>query len=161
MTTRPPLPEPPAAYQYLFDSYYGEVWRDDSANWNGSKPKATRTLHTAEQVHAYADACVKAETAALRDRIQKMSETMIGMDAYEAGLAEAQAYLMTENKALREQLTLAETVRASQVAGLVEGSEHLRERVAVLEDALRDIAGTTDGTDCNNIANAVLYEEKT
>jgi len=45
--------------------------------------------------------------------------------------------LQRERDALREQLTLAESVRAAQVAGLTEGMERLRERVAVLEVALR------------------------
>lgn len=40
---------------------------------------------------------------------------------------------------LREQLALAESVRAAQVAGLTEGAEKLRERVRVLECALRDM----------------------
>ncbi len=51
-----PLPEHGAAYQYLFDSYYGKVWRNDSANWNGSKPIETRLLYTADQLRAYGDA---------------------------------------------------------------------------------------------------------
>ncbi len=39
--------------------------------------------------------------------------------------------------ALREQLALADSVRAAQVAGLTEGAEKLRERVKALEDALQ------------------------
>lgn len=68
--TRPPLPEPPAAYQYLFNSYYGQVWRNDSASWNGSNPVASRTLHTADQMHAYADTC----TAELRELIKVLEQ---------------------------------------------------------------------------------------
>ena len=49
----------------------------------------------------------------------------------------AAAVSAAENARLREQLALAESVRAAQVAGLVEGAEKLRERVKVLEDALR------------------------
>lgn len=70
--TRPPLPEPPAAYQYLFNSYYGQVWRNDSASWNGSNPVASRTLHTADQMHAYADTC----TAELRERIKVLEDAL-------------------------------------------------------------------------------------
>ena len=51
-----PLPEHGAAYQYLFHSYYGQVWRNDSANWNGSEPIETRLLYTADQLRAYGDA---------------------------------------------------------------------------------------------------------
>jgi len=43
--------------------------------------------------------------------------------------------------ALREQLTLAETVRASQVAGLVEGAEKLREEVKRLTKIIDDAWG--------------------
>jgi uncharacterized protein YaaN involved in tellurite resistance len=42
-----------------------------------------------------------------------------------------------EVERLREQLALAESVRAAQVAGLTEGAERLRERVKALEDALQ------------------------
>jgi len=65
-----PLPEP-NAYQYLFESYYGPVWRNDSRDWNGSKPIKTRTLHSADQLHAR-DAqwrdIVAAEAAKERER---------------------------------------------------------------------------------------------
>ncbi len=43
--------------------------------------------------------------------------------------------------ALREQLALAETVRAAQVAGLVEGAEKLREEVARLTKIIDDAWG--------------------
>lgn len=36
-----------AAYQYLFDGYYGPVWRNDSGPWNGMQPKDIRPLYTA------------------------------------------------------------------------------------------------------------------
>ena len=71
-----PLPEP-NAYQYLFESYYGPVWRNDSRDWNGSKPIKTRTLHSADQLHAR-DAqwrdIVAAEVAKERERAAKVCE---------------------------------------------------------------------------------------
>ncbi len=54
--------------------------------------------YTADQMHAHAAAV----SADLQARLLKMSDTMKGMDAHEAGLAEAQAYLMAENARLRE-----------------------------------------------------------
>ena len=71
------LPEPPAAYQYLFDGYYGEMWRNDSASWNGNKPKASRTLHTADQMHAHAAAVSAADNAALRERVDTLTDLLI------------------------------------------------------------------------------------
>ena len=44
-------------------------------------------------------------------------------------------------ESLRERLTLAETVRASQVAGLVEGAEKLREEVKRLTKIIDDAWG--------------------
>ncbi len=44
-------------------------------------------------------------------------------------------------ESLREQLTLAETVRAAQVAGLVEGAEKLREEVKRLTKIIDDAWG--------------------
>jgi hypothetical protein len=38
--------EEPVAYQNLFDSYYGQVWREESGEWNGNKPIASRALFT-------------------------------------------------------------------------------------------------------------------
>lgn len=67
-----PLPEP-NAYQYLFESYYGPVWRNDSRDWNGSKPIKTRTLHSADQLRtrdAKWRAIVAAEVAKERERIR-------------------------------------------------------------------------------------------
>jgi hypothetical protein len=65
------------------------------------------------------------------DEIDKL---LILRDSYKADLLA----MRRERDALREQLTLAESVRTSQVAGLVEGAEKLRERVAELEqDAAR------------------------
>jgi len=43
--------------------------------------------------------------------------------------------------ALREQLALADSVRAAQVAGLVEGAEKLREEVARLTKIIDDAWG--------------------
>lgn len=65
-----PLPEPDA-YQYLFESYYGPVWRNDSRDWNGGKPIKTRTLHSADQLRtrdAKWRAIVAAEVAKERER---------------------------------------------------------------------------------------------
>ena len=67
-------------------------------------------------------------------------------------------------ESLREQLTLAETVRAGQVAGLVEGAEKLRERVAVLEDALTHISLCSQSSmsskeECGRVARAALKGE--
>lgn len=56
--------------------------------------------YTLNQLRAYSDA----ENAALRERLLKMSDTMKGMDAHEAGLAEAQAYLMARVKVLEDAL---------------------------------------------------------
>lgn len=69
--------------------------------------------------------------------------------------------LMDDKAALREQLTLAESVRASQVAGLVEAGDKLRERVAGLEDALTHISLCSQSSmsgkeECGRIARAAL-----
>ena len=66
-----PLPETCAEYQYLFNSYYGPVWRNDSRDWNGSKPIETRMLYTADQMRAYGDA-VRADE---RERIIAIIES--------------------------------------------------------------------------------------
>ena len=100
--TRLPLPDP-----------VGIVWSD-------CRPHHT---YSATQLRAYSDAeCaplmeeidalrqdgskLTAENAALRERLLKMSDTMKGMDAHEAGLAEAQAYLMERVKVLEDALHL-------------------------------------------------------
>ena len=49
--------------------------------------------------------------------------------------------LTAERDALREQLALAESVRAAQVAGLTEGAEKLREEVARLTKIIDDAWG--------------------
>jgi hypothetical protein len=54
----------------------------------------------------------------------------------QAKFGQVQHDLLSQIDALREQLALAESVRASQVAGLVEGAENLRERCAKMCDAL-------------------------
>jgi hypothetical protein len=60
--------------------------------------------------------------------------------------------LAAENARLREQLALAETVRASQVAGLTEGAEKLRE-------ALREVIESPSVWDHYSIARAALKGE--
>jgi hypothetical protein len=49
--------------------------------------------------------------------------------------------VVLERDALREQLTLAEAVRAAQVAGLTEGAEKLREEVKRLTKIIDDAWG--------------------
>jgi hypothetical protein len=51
------------------------------------------------------------------------------------------ADLSAENARLREQLALAETVRASQVAGLTDGLAKLREEVVRLTKIIDDAWG--------------------
>jgi hypothetical protein len=57
-----------------------------------------------DEVPAWSEPLVRAHAAAvsadLQARLLKMSDTMKAMDAHEAGLAEAQAYLMAENARL-------------------------------------------------------------
>jgi hypothetical protein len=64
-------------------------------------------------------------------------------DRDEAMIAEIDR-LTAERDALREQLTLAESVRAAQVAGLTEGAEKLRERVAALTKLVDASEGGVD-----------------
>lgn len=40
----------PVHYQYLFAGYGGDVWRDSDKSWNGQRPKAHRSLYTADQL---------------------------------------------------------------------------------------------------------------
>jgi hypothetical protein len=49
--------------------------------------------------------------------------------------------LLVQIDALREEVALAETVRVSQVAGLTEGTEKLREEVARLTKIIDDAWG--------------------
>jgi hypothetical protein len=78
------------------------------------------------------------------DEIDKLRVTVKMLQDDKAALRETQAKfgqvqhdLLSQIDALREQLALAESVRAAQVAGLTEGAEKLRERVKALEDALQ------------------------
>jgi hypothetical protein len=63
------------------------------------------------------------------DRLTAERDAAFAMSRCECGTDEACAELAK----LREQLALAESVRAAQVAGLTEGAERLRERVKALE----------------------------
>ena len=60
--------------------------------------------------------------------------------------------MQRERDALREQLALAESVRAAQVAGLTEGAEKLRE-------ALREVIESPSAWDHYSIARAALKGE--
>jgi hypothetical protein len=97
--------------------------------------------------------------ASLARVVERTSASQHAMTAIDAQRSEIDR-LTAERDALREQLTLAESVRAAQVAGLVEGFNVLRERVAVLEDALQryvnhDLLTGTRGK-MNEIARAAL-----
>lgn len=97
-----PLPEPLARLMKFAGKRRNEV----------SNPcfTARECIAMADQVHAHAAAVTAAkdaEIAGLRERLQKMSDTMKGMDAHEAGLAEAQAYLMERVKVLEDALQAA------------------------------------------------------
>jgi predicted nucleic acid-binding Zn-ribbon protein len=59
----------------------------------------------------------------------------------QAKFGQVQHDLLSQIDALREQLALAESVRAAQVAGLVEGAEKLREEVARLTKIIDDAWG--------------------
>ena len=86
-----PLPEP-NAYQYLFESYYGPVWRNDSRDWNGSKPIKTRTLHSADQLHARDAqwrAIVAAEVAKEREACAALCDRFAARDMHPAECAAA------------------------------------------------------------------------
>jgi hypothetical protein len=91
-----------------------EPW-DYCYEWDG--PYGTRKFSTASHNGNRPDRSVPLYTA---DQ----------MHAYAAAVS------AQDNARLREQLALAESVRASQVAGLVEGAENLRERCAKMCDAL-------------------------
>lgn len=66
------------------------------------------------------------------------------------------AYADAENAALRE----INSALCTKSNGYVADNARLSERVKVLEDALRDIAYTTDGVDCNAHARAALEAAK-
>lgn len=70
--------------------------------------------HTDTQMHAYAAAVSAADNAALRAELADINSALMAESLSAEGLADAQAYLMTEVKGLRE-------------------------RVKVLEDALRKV----------------------
>ncbi len=72
--------------------------------------------------------------AAERDALQSARDVQ---DAALSVLRNDFRELAAERDALREQLTLAESVRAAQVAGLAEGAQKLWERVEVLEQSLQ------------------------
>ena len=103
-----------------------------------------------------------AENARLRAELAKHQESEFHPDwsmlvATRESLAEHQQMIV----ALREQLTLAESVRAAQVAGLTEGAEKLRGRVKALEDALTHISLCSQSSmsskeECGRIARAAL-----
>jgi hypothetical protein len=73
-------------------------------------------------------------------------------DQMHAHAAAVSADLREENARLREQLALAESVRAAQVAGLTEGAEKLRE-------ALREVIESPSVWDHYSIARAALKGE--
>jgi hypothetical protein len=75
-----PLPKP-SAYQYLFESYYGPVLRNDSQEWNGSKPVETRPLYTVDQMRAYAAAEVAREREKSEHEAKLWREHLHKLDA--------------------------------------------------------------------------------
>jgi chromosome segregation ATPase len=87
-------------------------------------------------MHAHAAAVSAAECAPLIEEIEALRQDGSRLTAERDALRQYLDAAQRRAESLREQLTLAETVRAGQVAGLVEGAEKLRERVAVLEPAL-------------------------
>ena len=109
----PPLPEP-------FHGFYGVP------------------MYSADQMHAYSDACNAALQQALTRRL-----------ALANGLVEQVNALSDDNTEL-----------IHQTDDLRKKNAELQERVKVLEDALRDIAHTTDGVDCNAHARAALEAAK-
>ena len=78
------------------------------------------------------------ETFLVLSRLQSGTEEVCRLDE---AVAYAAAVSAAENARLQEQLALAETVRASQVAGLTEGAEKLREEVARLTKIIDDAWG--------------------
>jgi hypothetical protein len=107
-----------------------EPW-DYSYEWDG--PYGTRKFSTASHNGNRPDRSVPIYTA------DKMH-------------AHAAAVSAAENARLREQLALAESVRAAQVAGLTEGAEKLRE-------ALREVIESPSVWDHYSIARAALKGE--
>jgi hypothetical protein len=156
-----PLPQPDA-YEYLI----ANVWRTET-HFNGVKAKEYRCLYATEKVHAHA-AAVSADLAAKNAKLKTVmiaaaEEIKAHWDAHcdadgygplnlmrrlEEGIPSQYGYtagrfaeLERERDALRQQLALAETVRASQVAGLVEGADKLREEVKRLTKIIDDAWG--------------------
>ena len=69
----------------------------------------------------------------LRVTVNMLQDDKAALRETQAKFGQVQHDLLSQIDALREQLALAESVRASQVAGLTEGAERLRERVKALE----------------------------
>jgi hypothetical protein len=80
MTTRPPLPDP-FDYCYEWDGPWG-TRKFSAFDHNGRRPDRSVALFKADQMHAYADACVAQETAALREQIEQT--TSIAQEATSA-----------------------------------------------------------------------------
>lgn len=157
--TRLPLPEPDKSETHGFEGW--------SFGVDGAKKTSDHTykIHwwREAKMHAHASAVsdaenaalrsqasgqslrvleMTAENAALRERLRKMSDTMKGMDAHEAGLAEAQDHLMYENKTLRRRVDAHAPCNGYMTGNPPRYTPEcivLAERVKVLEDALRKL----------------------
>lgn len=112
-------------------SIYGSGYVADMPN-QLPLPKAyfgyyAEPMYSAVQMRKYAVEVSAADNAALHERIQKMSDTMKGMEAHEAGLAEAQAYLMDRVQNLEAALRTVETLR--QLGGMTRGAHEVVQTV--------------------------------
>jgi len=77
----------------------------------------------------------------LRVQCKMLQDDKAALRETQAKFGQVQHDLFMQIDALREEVALAETVRVSQVAGLTEGAEKLREEVARLTKIIDDAWG--------------------
>jgi hypothetical protein len=114
-----------------------------------------RLQATADNLRKAAEMRVRAhanEIDRLRVTIKMLQDDKAALRETQAKFGQVQHDLLSQIDALREQLALAESVRAAQVAGLTEGAEKLRE-------ALREVIESPSVWDHYSIARAALKGE--
>ena len=139
--TRLPLPEPLAWLEQVTISSGNssgptKEWRVTRNPSTSNAPR--KNLYTADQMHQYADA----ENAALQQALTRRLALANGLVEQVNALSDDNTELIHQTDDLRKK------------------NAELQERVNLLEDALRDIAYTTDGVDCNAHARAALEAAK-
>jgi ABC-type phosphate transport system auxiliary subunit len=116
-----------------------------------------RLQATADNLRKAAEMRVRAhanEIDRLRVTIKMLQDDKAALRETQAKFGQVQHDLLSQIDALREQLALAESVRAAQVAGLTEGAEKLREDAARYRKWRADYTGEGPYTLLSALADA-------